>query len=543
MVALDRSVRRRAAIAAVGVLLVLCFNPYNGFSQDVYQYLLPAFKNAVPDFAKNDWFVYRTTSYHFVYEWLTTWLLRRGLLEAGLFGLHVAAAALLAWGVVRFGEQLAGEPRWRTLWVLVIVFIGIENGWAGYIVYVHIAVPSAFMTPLGLLAVGAALEGSLAAAAFWIAAAIAVHFSGGLALAAALLPMLCERARGRVTRRALAATLVCALLLVPLFARVLGSELSPADPRLNDLFFYGRTPHHYAIDKQGWRHLQSCFLLLAHLGAILVSPRKSLRRPLLIFFATCVLLFLGGVFFLKVVYWPSAVKLLPYRLIPLLATLTAALLVDAIEDARSGWTALGWLIAIAVYPLSAAAGWIALAGGAALLWRAPAQPLARRIALVASASVAAAFAAWRVYELNPGLAHYHLSPTPESAALKNFTRPGDIILVPPALLDVRLKSGRAIVVDYKAAPIYPSEIKEWAERMKAITGVDPADAKAAHELVTMDVYQSGFEQQSRAALLEAARRYGAGYVLATRSSRYVRESSEPPVWSDDSYALFRVAGP
>ena len=117
-----------------------------------------------------------------------------------------------------------------------------------------------------------------------------------------------------------------------------------------------------------------------------------------------------------------------------------------------------------------------------------------------------------------------VGPDPLVAAIKRHVpEAGTIFLVPPSLReDLRLSTGRSLVVDYKSHPYKPDEVVEWRERRTL------ADAVA--------------RVPSGPSIERAAVRYGATHVLAPAGWRMPAGYGER-VYRDGRTQLFKLTTP
>ncbi|MFO0974449.1 MAG: DUF6798 domain-containing protein [Phycisphaerae bacterium] len=84
-----------------------------------------------------------------------------------------------------------------------------------------------------------------------------------------------------------------------------------------------------------------------------------------------------------------------------------------------------------------------------------------------------------------------------------------VVLVAPWLEDFRLRSGRAVVVDFKAVPFTRVGLRQWAERLAAICGLDVAQLERGRPPPD---FAAAFAQQGGPELATVAQQFGARYL-------------------------------
>jgi hypothetical protein len=113
--------------------------------------------------------------------------------------------------------------------------------------------------------------------------------------------------------------------------------------------------------------------------------------------------------------------------------------------------------------------------------------------------------------------------------LANSSPRDAIFLTPPDIEGMRLLGKRAIVVDWKAAPILPRDLLEWYARISAVTG---RAVSGSRDL-------AGYPALSLAQVLEVAHRYGASFVVERRQHAG-RLSELAVVYQNPGYIVFRM---
>lgn len=88
-----------------------------------------------------------------------------------------------------------------------------------------------------------------------------------------------------------------------------------------------------------------------------------------------------------------------------------------------------------------------------------------------------------------------------------------VVLIAPYLKDFRYRSGRAVVVDFKAVPFTTLGLRQWRERLFDVCGVPPDADITGAGYPDLHPY---FAAQSGEALARTAQRYGADYLAIER---------------------------
>ena len=95
-----------------------------------------------------------------------------------------------------------------------------------------------------------------------------------------------------------------------------------------------------------------------------------------------------------------------------------------------------------------------------------------------------------------------------------------ILLTPPSLDGIRFFTERAIVVDFHANPYRAKEVKEWKERLEAVSGIRGLEKwvpQGADTQSQRDLLRKGYLHLRAAQVEDIARRYGASYFLTESS--------------------------
>lgn len=127
-------------------------------------------------------------------------------------------------------------------------------------------------------------------------------------------------------------------------------------------------------------------------------------------------------------------------------------------------------------------------------------------------------------------------PSPKQQAelfdwCRNHTPADAVFVIPPDLSGFRLHARRATVIDYKCMPILPADTVSWGARLADVCGRpihSISDALTGYR--TMD--------SSRATNLKA--RYGAGYVVLTKTQATSLNWDSQPVFENRTFAVHTI---
>jgi hypothetical protein len=106
----------------------------------------------------------------------------------------------------------------------------------------------------------------------------------------------------------------------------------------------------------------------------------------------------------------------------------------------------------------------------------------------------------------------------------------DVLLTPPDEENIRFRCRRAIVVDWKAAPMKHSDLLAWYERIEAVSGRKPF--KSAADL-------QGYSAMSHERLQALRQRFGFDYVVARRSAPL--EIGTEPTFRGERFLAYRLS--
>jgi hypothetical protein len=548
------SLRSDAVRGLLGFALLLVALGYYGGSTDLWQYLLPARVLFEPGFLTNDWFTHQTTPYHYAFQWLFAQLWSRQLVDVGLLVWHATTIAILTWATWRWTTLLGGGNASFFL-ALGALVLGVRDVWGDQLAIDSHALPSMLAIALGFWALAAVVAKRPITVAVLVAATTYAHVNVGMwTIGIVGLMEATEWQSWTSNPRTWVAALVFALLIAPV-ALLVGRDFGDGsdDTSIFMTLFYGRSPHHYAPHLASLRvHVQTALVFVLGLAVVVTSSEH--RRPLWALWWGTAAAAVAGVFFLVVVYWAFPVRLFPYRALSWLvmfAHIGAAARVLAPQTSSTSRMLVGGLLSASLLLGTSTIAALAFLAVALAFIRLPLAKERWRLlaarALVVAAVIIAAVGYASTYRLPY---RWHWMPGHQAhqlAALRDHTPNDAVLLVPPGFSGVRLAAERAVVVDFKNFPMHPKEIRGWRERMLAITGLDPAQARIWYPPRSQQpigrLYDDAYDRLDCGPLATAAARYGASHVVLRSSSACRRALSQRgvvPLYEDKRIALYTL---
>lgn len=541
---------RAAAEAAVVATVTAALLGFRTFGADHYQYLLHARRDLDPSFLRNDWFVEQTEAYHYTFSFLAEQAMALGGLQWYLLAWTLLTSLAFGVGVVWLVRAAGGTRSAVAVAAAVALAAGQIRGWGDLQLLSPQALPHFLGTALAIVVLAATVARSPRGVAVSLLATTYVHVNVGMWMGLVVAAWIAfDRAPWRSLRwrPALAGFVVG---VSPLAVLVLG-DFGGADvpPGTFETLFRGRAPHHYLpLTAPAESHLVMGVLLAGVIVLLLVDPPH--RRPLAaVAAAASVAMAIALAAGSPLIDWPLPVRLFPFRLVPILMLLTVALLaVTAARDRRSA----AWLM-VGAFAASAASMPLALllAATAVVMSGLPRtttipQPPTAYATLVVLA--VAGWSAWTTYvPTHPGFDPSLPEPPALATALAGSTSPGEVVLTDPAVSGLRWYAERAIVVDFKVFPLDGRGMSEWRQRMRAVTGIDPAEpGDVADRRTLAHAYASAYNRRSLDELDRVAAVYGADAILVAADSvaaGQARAAGRQPTELGAGYVLIRDGGP
>lgn len=541
-----------AGAILIGCAITLVVHGYQFGASNHSVYLIDALRKGDPTLLANDWFQTRTLQYHSAFGWLTAALLKAGMLQAAfvaIYGLMVLTLHAAWRAIVRAiggGEQA---------YLLSVVLYYLSAGGIGLGTYQYLQDSAVLASNVANVALLAGLAGWIAGRRVWAGATIGLAglFHLNHAVVACLLWAAAAAFENRADLRrwldgrfVAASVLVaagCLLNIVPAAVAKLGHAGTMPLADFVDVYVKLRHPHHYHPPSWPWPIWLAFGFWLPPTLAIALSPRAlppvapddqaspAARRRVWFTLGLFLALQLVALVFAGAWYVSETLvqmSLFRFSIVPhlLMVTLAATVLARLRWVARALPALMAFALAVAMLsPFADVArarfgpvvALIALGAlPAAVPWLA-----SRRLMLPAGLAAAATVLALWPYAT--GLTRPFLRPDADYLALCDFAADtanaplGAVFLVPPHDEDFRLRARRAIVVNWKSVPQLAGELPEWQERLSAALGwPDLRALPRGSYLKAVEAMRARYDAVPADALVAAARRYGARYVVATR---------------------------
>ncbi len=517
-----------------------------------------------------DWFTNHTTQYHRVFIYFGALLLKLNAKGWAVAIAQFIAVVVGALAIYRLVKRVAGEALAVASYLLLlcILFITRTSSVGASYLFDQIMQPST----LGAL-------GSIAGTLFfveerWLESGVCVALGGAfhanyLVLAypifgLAHLALGFEGLKERVIRQ-FAPLLVVTVALSPL---LLAASHTKASPEAQEILFRVRSPHHYNPARYERNFMPFAAWQMLGIGSgWLLHKRPSGRRLGAVLCGLMVTIWAGTI--LTTFYdVPKVNQIFVWRFAPNADLLSQILFACALAQV------LAKPALIRLYPGVAIGLMCGALGVFGLFWRgkenAPipnlllvflaavvvarlvdlaldlvAHFVPKQAALAGQAKNVLAFSplflgAYELYRIAPD----HLQQARDRSTLLKEERganselykwlreqsPKDAVyLTPPDLEGARLLGQRAIVVDWKAVPLIPTELLGWYERLCDVTG--------RHITSSSDLGGYGSIDPERLALIES--KYHPDYIVLRRGAER-RFPDLPVVWQNGGYSVLKL---
>ncbi len=532
----------------------LSFGLNYGVSNHTF-YLLPAQHELHPELWSRDWAVTQTHHYHVVFARLATQMLSlmpSGWLLALANVATIASGMACIWGLLR--ALGSAERAWLALLVVVLIASGTRTDGPG-MSYIF----STIFQPNTLGSVGLLAACWLVVAGQPLASGLALALTGALhanylvlSIPVLTVAQLAQGRAGLVARlvRQLGPALLVLLVYLPTI-RAMSS--TPVVAEAQRVYQDIRSPHHYRIETfaaafvpwVGWQIVGAGSIL----GVGLEKPSARRLLALLLGFWALILpsLFLAGMFVIR-----PLMQLYPWRLTvncELLAQAAfAACLLKSVSSPSSGRLGKPALILLALglvlvgigalqsskfLPFTVLLTGFGLILGSGRLLTVPG--LAGRITaglpavLVIGIAIANASRLVQLFQRSSPLGGANAGLQELCRWTAAHTKTDDLLLTPPDDENIRFHCQRAIVVDWKTAPMAPAEVLDWYHRLEDVTGRKPL--RSAADL-------QGYRALDAERLQRLRVRYHFDYVVAHRGAEPAIGSE--PVFRGQSFVVYRL---
>jgi hypothetical protein len=537
-----------------------------------YVYFLKSLTLTDHSVLRSDWFTFHTTQYHRVFAYLGAFLL---LLNKQGWAVAITQFLLVLLGglvLYRLVKRVAGAALSVAAYLLLlsILFITRTSSVGTSYLFDTILQPST----LGAL-------GSIAGTLFfveerWLASGVCLGLGGAfhanyLVLAypifgLAHLALGFEDFKRRVFLQ-FAPLLAVTLLLSPL---LLAASHTQASPEAQEILFRVRSPHHYNPARYERNFMPFAAWQLIGIGSGWLLHKTANGRRLGAVLCGLMLTIWTGTLLTTLYDFPKVNQIFVWRFAPNADILSQILLACALAHALAKPSITRHYPGVAVGLIAAGMGLFGLFWkgkgnapipnlmlallGAVLVLRAVdlALDLLARFVPTQAVSVAEikrllvfcplVFGAYQLYRVVPQKLQEARS---RSTLLKEDGGRNDelyrwlrekspkdaIYLTPPDLEGARFLGQRAIVVDWKAVPLIPTELLGWYERLCDVTG---RQVKGSGDLAGY-----GSLDPERLALIVS--KYHPDYVVLRRGGER-RFDNLPVIYQNSGYSVLKIAG-
>lgn len=511
-----------------------------------WQYLLHGLHEADPAFLAGDWFATQTVAHHGPFNWIVRAAAWSGRPELVLGLLNGIAASAFAVAIYAAMARFSRNPLIPFGSVLLLASqMGIDAPGHSNILLDHF-VPSVFSGVAMLIAIVCLLYGRLGPGGLMAGIGGAMHANylllGGCVWGIVVMMSPARQRRHRAV--CLFAPLVVAALPHVSFFRSIGGDaelLAASRP----VFFDVYAPQHYRPST--WRiDVWTDFGLWLIAGAVTAWQLRAKWTADARRIVAALLAVIGlAIAFTVVVPIDAVVAAYPWRMAPFLvlaAFAAVSIWLDWIDD-RPAWqiglTAplVGVTLACSRIGPHVAVLWLGLATVAfgAARRHALVPDIARRAARPLMLAVLILGGLWGVrHGLWRRDAFTARTPIAERALFdwcRAYTPVGTVFAIPPDLAAFRLRTGRAVVVDWKCMPLRPGDQLEWLARHERQSGRSVrCVADACGGYATLDA--------ARAAVL--AESYAVSYIAIRRADHRGDLSGLLCAYRSDEFEVYRI---
>lgn len=548
--------RRLAVCAVVAWLAVEVISTIATSQPGGGQYELHALHRSSSEFARGDWFIEETSSYHPLQSWFRSEAETRHRLMEVTFGFSAVTQLSVVAAILVLIRGL-GAPFIMVAPAFFLLNYGIQDTWGSQSLsgpWHGLAVVS-----LSLLVTGRRRAGLVVAVV-----ALYGHFSvGAWLIAVAMLLVLHDLAQGEIDRRDALRLVTLALApALPLILWAGSSFTTDVPPETYDLLFHIRAPHHYSpLFFSDVEHIKALYVALVALGA--EWALRPLRRRIRTLIIALIGIQLLGFVFLEIVPWPLYVRLFPYRVAPWLTFVAIALVVALVASPsnRGYQRALSLIAAFGIFAIDRPGlfdrflsstlttafilllGVIAIAGAVSVrsmrIDRSSTSFPSRSEAMISLLLVSFFLNGYLLARDMPDVSPLAQSfaPYEPDARFTDVFAVGDLLLVDPQYSSMRQQSGRAIVVDFANFPMQGEKMLEWQYRLETVVGQELPQRRARGDSLERQLGDL-FDQRPLDDLIDVARSFEADALLVTSDSRIadeIRQRQQPYVLIDDEW--------
>lgn len=578
-----------AIIFLSGLLLFLFWTPYSLFHSVQLAYFLHPMHAADPSFLARDWYTSQTAAPHPFFSSLIELLIKHHGLEPGLFIIHILQFGLILCGLLRLVRLFSDD--WRTSVLTVFfIFFYFSDGLAQSSLYSPIVQASDFAVPFYLFSLIFLFEQKIILSCFFLALSglIHIHFAidGVLVL---ILFMIFNRQGVKVKTYVSGLILFTALILPGILPLIREFNFSAplTDPSIFKLFFYFRSPHHYAPTTFELSHtVRVVFPFLFIVSQPKTQKIRAAASYGLIVLGLCLLAALS----IQPFYFPVIARLFFFRLSPFVLILgfifMSIYLIRSLDAPEIGRKILVFLFLTVCLLEKDSRLFILLNIYLLVLFRLHDRlkiTIRKRLAWFYALPVAVLFLmthrqtdllfnstlsllilfllslrplrtsgriliVFAVLWMPALCLHFRLplkypwyrpAITPEMEIAKldpdlleicrrieELTPPDALLLSPPYTDGIRFYAKRAIIVDLHANPYGSAELQEWHKRLETVsqtTLLKDGQLTVPTGLSAKDFLRQAYLKLNTDQIKSIARQYGSGYFLTEKSAEVTHD--------------------
>ncbi|MBF0424254.1 MAG: hypothetical protein HQL66_00315 [Magnetococcales bacterium] len=563
-------------------------------------YLLSGMRQANPTLWRGDWFVEQVPSYHLVFNWLVAWLHGLGILPAALALGNVVAVSFtlgIVHATLRLVEPRLAFPAWCG--VVLSFFLLYQTFSVGLSYFFSYSLqPSSLSITLFLASMYAFACGRQGWAGLLWAGAGLFHTNylllGFPFFGLAYIVRMHGRIFDRNLLRLLLPPLAVLVAFVPMILQTVGSTLPPEQEREAERIFFSLSFFHYLPSYFAVSFIPFLGWIVA--GVALSQPRFTLSRinghhtpigGLASLYISGLTVITMGTLLTTVVFLPMVARLFVWRLAPIVLLMSQGMVVlwlvrllfGTHAPSDTSWRAallatlgilavLGFafvlppdpvhwywpqghdpalqplaLTLLPILPLTSTPILACLPWGRRILPPMFASPKAHRILLWMFLPALLVVLNLRFeprhmkFDLVNGF--YDQQRDRHLLAWAASTPVGTRFLVSPGYINFRLRSGRAVVVDWQSIPHQSDHRMEWYRRLLAVT--NRAKLEGTEDFVALGTY---YHNTPLTRMQEVACRYAADYIVRLRRQNMPPEGDSREIaYQDATYLVYRLAQP
>ncbi|MFC1553793.1 DUF6798 domain-containing protein [candidate division KSB1 bacterium] len=526
-------------IFLISVFYACFITGYDVFSSDQTQYLLLPFREIYENFCLNDWFVWETSHYHFVFSYILKFLnfVTLGYIEIGLFITWIFFLIIHLHSLYFLSRTTGGDYKHFILLVLFIISYS-SFSLGDSIINSGILLPAFMAIPVTTYAFGYLISGRYRIAFTLLGTAGLIHINFGIVGIMIFVSYYIIVQKFGNLKELFISTGLFSVLILP--------NIIPVLMNFNEnnewlwLSFFIRSPHHYDPSVFGLFEWLETLIPLS-LAIFIYYQRKDTAREIKIIYIILLLsglvlimnLFTGILFFYQIYVW----RFSPYLLIFSYLIINKFVL-SGKYDKRVVWGILMFLLLFLILHRGADIGlkrFVIMTAGVFLFYR-----MSRKgtvIPLFTGALIV-------LMLLGNGYKGVHFFKSDEITDwVRNNTPENSYFLTPPDVEGFRILARRAIVVNTKSSPIgVGSEMFEWKQRLEKVTNTKNIEKWEERGYDLWGKLKNAYLQNSPVYVREVMEFYSAGFFMTYTDHQDLElfhENGFTEIFRKESIVIFR----